>query len=77
MPDSRHLPVWHYDGAYVNENPDGIDEIKNEKLIMKDEGAVYDLSGRKVVNGKWLNGKWNGIYITGGKKKVFRDTGCP
>ena len=70
VPDNRHLPVWLYDGAYVNENPDGIDEIKNEKLIMKDEGAVYDLSGRKVVNGKWLNGKWNGIYIKNGKKYV-------
>ena len=70
VPDNRHLPVWHYDGAYVNENPDGIDEIKNEKLIMKDEGAVYDLSGRKMVNGKWLNNKWNGIYIKNGKKYV-------
>ena len=44
--------------------------MKNEKLKMIDEGAVYDLSGRKVVNGKWLNGKWNGIYIKNGKKYV-------
>ena len=70
VPDNRHLPVWSYEGSYTNENPDGIDEIKNEKLKMIDEGVVYDLSGRKVVNGKWLNGKWNGIYIKNGKKYV-------
>ena len=46
------------------------EEFKNEKLKMKDEGAVYDLSGRKMANGKWLNGKWNGIYIKNGKKYV-------
>ena len=30
---------------------------------------IYDLSGRKIVNGKWLNGKLpKGIYIQNGKK---------
>ena len=32
------------------------------------EGDIYDLSGRKMVNGKWLNGKWHGIYIKDGRK---------
>ncbi len=33
---------------------------------------IYDLQGRKMVNGKWLNGKSSkGIYIVNGKKIAF------
>jgi len=32
------------------------------------DGAAYDLVGRQMVNGKWLNGKSHGIRIVEGKK---------
>ena len=40
-------------------DPDGIKEIKNEELRMKNEEAWYDLSGRKILNGQssMVNGK--------------------
>ena len=41
----------------------GIKEIKNEELRMKNE-ECYDLAGRKMVNGKWSNGKSHGLVIT-------------
>ena len=66
VPDNRHLPVWYYAGSYINEDPDGINEIKNGELRIKNDNAVYDLSGRKVVNGQLRNG----IYIKDGKKYV-------
>ena len=43
----------------------GINEIKNEKLKTKNEGDIYDLSGRKI-NGQLPKG----IYIIQNKKKV-------
>ena len=51
-----------------SEDPDGIREIKNEKLKMKNEGACYDLSGRQIVNCKLERG----IYIIGGRKVVIK-----
>ena len=40
-----------------------IEEMKNEELKMKND--VFDLSGRKIVNGKW-----HGIYIENGQKRA-------
>ena len=55
-----------------DESPDVVEAINNEQLTINNdsaEDAVYDLSGRKIVNGKWLNGKLQkGIYIVGKKK---------
>jgi len=80
VPDNRHLPVWLYEGAYVNESPDGIEAIHNSQFIIHNEDAVYDLSGRQVFNGQssTVNGQWSmvngqlrkGIYIKNGKKYV-------
>ena len=74
VPDNRHLPVWPYGDSYYNESPDGIETVRNSRFIIHNNEAVYDLSGRKIANGKWLNGKSQGIYITEGKKKAFRGT---
>ena len=83
LPDNRHLPVWYYDGSYVNESPDGIETIHNSQFIIhKSEGeAVYNLNGQMVngkwsngkcpndqmVNGKWSNGKWSNGQMVNGK----------
>ncbi len=74
VPDNRHLPVWPYGESYYNESPDGIETVHDSQFITDNNEAVYDLSGRKIANGKWLNGKSQGIYITEGKKKAFRGT---
>ena len=58
------LRVWFNKGLYTNEKPTGIETIKNEKLKIKNE--IYDLSGRKIVNGKLPKG----IYIQNGKKLI-------
>ena len=58
-------------------DPDGIEDTKNEELIMNND--VFDLSGRKIANSnssnsKSLNSKslnsnlQRGLYIVGGKK---------
>ena len=80
VPDSRHLPVYRWqDGTFSND-----DETKiNEELRAKNEefaSAVYDLSGRKLVNGSELENNSSlftlhssfkkGIYIINGKKIV-------
>ena len=47
----------------------GINEVKNEKLKVKnDEGAWYTLDGRKL-SGKPAK---SGLYIVGGKKVLVR-----
>ncbi len=50
----------------------GIREVKNEELRVKNEAAaIYDLSGRKIVNGKSSKGRLpQGIYIEDGRKKL-------
>lgn len=79
VPDSRHLPVWYYEGAYINESPDGIDRINNEEFTTHNDGAVYDLAGRKVFQGTSPKGSGEGavngqlpkgIYIKNGRKYV-------
>jgi hypothetical protein len=52
----------------------GIEQIKNDKLKAfpqrkSKEGYIFDLQGRKIVNGNWSNG----IYLTivGGKKFLY------
>ncbi len=45
-----------------------IEEMKNEELRMKND--VFDLSGRKIVNGQSSNRKLHGIYIENGLKRA-------
>ena len=53
IPDSRHKPVYMWDdGTYHNDDEDAITPIAHSILNMEHyDNAVYDLSGRKVVNG--------------------------
>ena len=71
-------PQWK-EFFFVEVDPDGINEIKNESLtpaLSKGEGDRYSLDGRKMVNGKLSNGKLpRGIniirYADGTTRKVM------
>jgi len=56
------------------DDADGIGTIQNSNFkIQNGEDAWYDLSGRKMVNGKSSNGKLpKGIYIHNGRKEVMK-----
>jgi hypothetical protein len=64
--NTRSLVVVPDDGT----GEDSIDRLTPS--LSEGEGAVYDLSGRKMVNAQWsmLNGLKKGIYIVNGKKVV-------
>lgn len=47
-----------------NPDPDRI----TSPIMEKEEGVVYDLSGRRIGNGQLMPG----LYIIGGKKIVIR-----
>ena len=64
VPDNRHLPVWYYDGSYINEDPVGIVAIQNSNI--KHQYEVYDLSGRRISGTPT-----RGIYIMRGRKFAF------
>ena len=71
VPDNRHLPVFPYNGSYINENPDGLKAIHNSQFTIHNGGTMYDLSGRKVQSSMFNVQLRKGIYIKDGKK-VFR-----
>ena len=49
----------------------GIEEITNDALDEATE--IYDLNGRKMGNGEWLDGKLpKGVYIVKTKNKTFK-----
>ena len=58
------LRVWFNKGLYTNEKPTGIKTTDNGQRTTDNE--VYDLSGRKMVNGQLPKG----IYIQNGKKLI-------
>ena len=71
--DAYEQTEWSF--CYIVEDlTDGIAQIHDSQSIMpNEEGTLYDLSGRQMVNGKWLNGKLQkGIYIQNGKKVVLK-----
>ncbi len=53
-------------GQYTGETTNGIQGIKNDGLRVKDNNAIYDLSGRSVTKPK------RGVYIQDGKKVVLK-----
>ena len=65
VPDNTHLPVWYYDGTYINEDPDGLETIQNSKFKIQNDEAVYDLSGRRI-----LTKPSRGVYIQHNRKYV-------
>ena len=59
--------------GFVLDDATGIEEIHNAQCIMHNgAGAVYDLSGRQIVNRKSSNSKLHrGVYIQNGKKVLY------
>ena len=58
-----------------SENPDGLNDIKESEDYkdVKEGWAIYDLSGRQVVNGKLSDTKLSpGIYIMNGHKVLVK-----
>jgi len=54
-------------GQYMGESTRGTDHIENP-IITTDHPTIYDLQGRKVVNGQLKKG----LYIVGGRKVVIK-----
>ncbi len=60
-----------YKITFTCDDADGIREMKNEELRMKNDEPIYNLAGQKMVNGQssMVNDKLpRGIYIVGGRK---------
>ena len=54
-----------------DESTTGIEEITS--AAMDETTEIYDLSGKKIVKGKWSNGKLpHGVYIVKTKSKTFK-----
>lgn len=56
-------------GYLKSEDPTRIEEIKNEQLKIKNEGGIYDLSGRQV-SAEANSSFPRGIYVKKGKKII-------
>jgi len=54
-------------GQYMGESTRGTDHIENP-IITTDHPTIYDLQGRRVVNGQLKKG----LYIVGGRKVVIK-----
>lgn len=53
-------------------DPTGIESL-TPSTSRKGEESIYDLQGRKIVNGKWSNGQMpKGIYIVNGRKHIIK-----
>ena len=66
--DGQHRQVFkNSDGTYSNIDEDGIDEIFADQKPDSQNDAIYDISGRKILNGKLHHG----LYIVNGKKVLY------
>ena len=65
---------FEVDAYFGITDTDGIDEIKNEKLKVKNENIIYDLNGRSMdFQLSLFNSQLkNGLYIQGGKKYLIQ-----
>ena len=68
--NGKALSEWSNDiEVFLPADPDGIGGLA--PALSQGGEAIYDLSGRKMVNGKWPDGKLpKGIYIINGKKVI-------
>ena len=74
LDNTRKLVIYDTVLGYHNPTQDEEDGISEPTPTLFDgEGAVYDLSGRKMFNGQcsMFNGLKKGIYIINGKKVLF------
>ncbi|MCR5851795.1 MAG: hypothetical protein K6G92_13990 [Bacteroidaceae bacterium] len=73
-PFSCYLPSAEKRSLFkLEEAETGIESIQNSKLKIQNDDAVYDLTGRKIVNSKSSNSKLpKGLYIQNGKKIFVR-----
>ena len=66
---SDHMPIL---GDFIigfDDDGTGIESFQNSKFKVQNEGAVYDLQGRQIVNSESSSRKLqSGIYIVDGKK---------
>ena len=70
--DAWDIYPWNEWFRYIVEDaplPDGINEVKNEEIRVKNEGSWFDLSGRKLGSSRPTK---PGLYIIGGKKVVVK-----
>ena len=68
-PAPRFVPIKDMTNGDVT----GIEDVRGMMSDDRGEGAWYDLNGRKIVNGKSVNGKLpRGVYIQNGKKVVIK-----
>ncbi|MBQ8968745.1 MAG: Omp28-related outer membrane protein [Bacteroidaceae bacterium] len=70
----RAMHVFNTAEGKIDFDADGIEEVKNEEIRMKNE--VHDLAGRRVSDGVKANanGLKKGLYIMNGKKIVIRNS---
>ncbi|MBQ7494277.1 MAG: C10 family peptidase [Bacteroidaceae bacterium] len=67
--EAQNYEFTYEPGILTVIDPDGVESLKFKVESLA--GAVYDLSGREIVNGKSVNGKLpRGVYIRDGKKIV-------
>lgn len=73
--DHRQEEVFSYIRRVQAEGGTGLSEINNEKLTIKNDSGIFDLSGRKVAAEALLqrgSGKGARIYIRDGRKMLSR-----
>lgn len=64
--EKDHLKVWFYDGAYTNNDPDGIREVEAGRPALTDGQFIYNLAGQR------LEKLQKGLNIVGGKKILVK-----